>query len=228
MEARTLAQLEADVREELDDALAPFLWSSDRIRQLLNEAVAEANLRARLITDSATPTVCRIELVPGQSEYDLDRSIIVIRRAVLASQPQCALTRTKSYVLDRCSPGWRTHKGRPEYLVRDQRNLLILSPAPTIADQLQLTVWRNPLESEQMEGDADDPSDAGIEAIWHSKLVHWACFRALSKTDAEAETPSGARMHYEMFEAAFGPRPTASQLEQLSIDPVTGTEAVWF
>lgn len=228
MEARTLAQLEEDCREELDDAVEPYLWSSERLRKLLNEAVAEANLRARLIVDNATPEVCRIALKAGQAEYPLHPSIIVIRRAVLESEPGARLVRTKTHVLDDCQPGWRDSRGNPKYVVREVRNQVIVSPVPQQDDVLLLSVWRNPLETEVMESDGDDPTDMGIEPIWHGYLVHWACYRALTKTDAETETPHGAAHHLQQFELAFGPRPTAAYLENLAIDPMTSTSEWWF
>jgi hypothetical protein len=226
MEPRTLLQLEGDCREELDDQSTPPLWSQERLFQLLNEAVAEANLRARLIVDKRSG-LTRIQLEPGVSEYRLHPSIIVIRRASLASQPSDRLIRTNSNALDAACARWREATGRPEYVLRETRNLLLVSPTPTAADTLQLEVWRNPTESELLEGE-DDPTMAGVEAVWHSKLVHWACFRALSKRDVEAQSNADAERHYNLFEAAFGPRPTAAQLERLALDAVTGTTPHFF
>lgn len=229
MEEMTLEQLIADAREELDDAVEPYLWSDKRLTALLNEAIFEANRRMRCIVDSTTPAVCLATLVAGQAEYDLHPSIIVVRRAALASDRSSPLLRVTQAAMDRSCGSWRDASGVPRYVVRPTtKNKVVVAPVPSAADVLELEVWRDPLDSEQMEGPNDTPLDAGIAASHHAKLVHWVCFRAFMKHDAEGEMPSGARLHLDMFEGYFGARPTARELQQLGIDPVSGTEAVWF
>lgn len=231
MEAMSQEQLLADVREELDDEREPYLWSNKRLVGLLNEAVFEANRRMRCIVDRTSEEVCRIPLVADQAEYDLHTSVIVVRRAVLASDRSEALTRVTQATMDRDCSSWRDRTGVPRFLVRPTvKNKIIVAPVPTAADVLELEVWRDPLESELMDvnSPSDSPEDAGIEPQHHKKLVHWAVFRAFMKHDAEAEMPTSAKLHLDMFEAYFGPRPTARELQQLGIDPVSGTEAVWF
>jgi hypothetical protein len=226
MEAKDLGMLRGDCREELDDKFEPYLWDDDRLNALLNEAIAEANLRARLIIDRDS-ALCQIALQAGVAEYSLDPSVIVIRKASLASRPSDHLCRTAAKVLDDNCCDWRTTQGLPRFIVRDTRNTLILSPVPIADDTLQLEVWRNPTEAELME-EGDDPTIAGIDVIHHAKLVHWACFRALSKRDVEAGASSDAQMHYDLFESYFGARPTAAQLERLAIDAITGTQSYYF
>jgi hypothetical protein len=226
MEAKDLGMLRDDCREELNDQFEPYLWEDDRLNVLLNEAIAEANLRARLLIDR-TSAICRIAVQAGVAEYPLNPCVIVIRKASLASQLSDHLDRTAARVLDAFCANWRTVQGTPRYIVRDTRGTVILSPVPAADDVLHLEVWRNPTESELME-EGDDPTVAGIDVIHHAKLVHWACFRALSKRDVEANASSDAQMHYELFESYFGPRPTAAQLERLAIDAITGTQAHYF
>lgn len=231
MQPLVLEQLLADAREELDDAIfgaeGDELWSTARLTKLYNEAVFEANRRMRCLVDDTTEEVCRIPLVAGQGEYDLHHSVIVVRRAVLASARSDALLRTTVDTMDRhCSRDWRNHSGTPAYLVRPRvKNKIIVSPVPTAADVLELTVWRDPLDDETLVGLQDTPP---LDSAHHGKLVHWVCFRAFNKHDAETEVPAAARFHYEMFESYYGTRPTARELQQLGTDPVSGTEPVWF
>lgn len=226
MEPRTLSQLIEECREELDDGVAPYLWSDDALTRHLNEAVEEACVRARLLVESSRPDICQIALEPGLAEYPLHPTIYVIRRAVLAGQPADPLLRTTSAVLDGMRCHWRTEQGLPEYLVRDrQARQITVSPVPAEAGVLQLTVWRMPDASEALEDGDDEPI---IDAIHHRKLVHWACWRALNKRDSEQRSTSDADRHLTLFESYFGDRPTARALQQLATDPSTGSQAVWF
>ncbi len=227
MEARTLRQLIEDCREDLDDEVGPFLWSDELLTKHLNEAVEEACIRARLLVESSRADICRIALQPGRAEYPLHPSIIVIRRAVLVADGQARpLARTTSAALDGHCRDWRVEQGRPEYLVRDrQTRSIALSPIPSEPSELLLTVWRTPAADEVMEGDDDEPV---IDSIHHRKLIHWACARAFMKKDVERSSPQEAAMQMGVFEEYFGPRPTARALQELSIDPVTGTQPNWF
>lgn len=71
MEARTLSQLIEECREELDDDVAPYLWSDAVLTRHLNEAVEEACIRARLLVESGRPEICHINLEPGRADYTL-------------------------------------------------------------------------------------------------------------------------------------------------------------
>lgn len=229
MEAKVLQQLLADAREELNDAAEPPLWKSERLTSLYNEAIFEANRRMRCIVDDSSETACRIPLVVGQAEYSLHPSVIVVRRAALASDRSVPLLRWPQAAMDRECSWWRSMTGRPRHLVRPTvKNKIILSPVPEQADVLELEVWRDPFDGELMTGLQDSPEDAGIDPAHHSKLVHWVCFRAFLKHDAEAEIPPQAKIHLDAFEAYFGPRPSAQELQQLGIDPVSGVAATWF
>lgn len=229
MEELTLAQLIEQARDELNDAQTTYLWSDAVLTALFNEAVFEVNRRTRCIVDNRSLDVCRIALTAGQSEYDLHPSVIVVRRAALASRRSQPLLRTTQASMDLNYLDWREQRGEPRCFVRSTvRGVVFVSPVPDADDTLELEVWRDPLDVEVMEVSADSPSDAGIPSAHHRKLVHWVCFRAFMRHDTETEMPQMASMHLDMFEAYFGARPTARELQQLGIDPVSGTQAVWF
>lgn len=225
-----LADLLLDIRDELDDEAVPPLWSDEKLVRYLNEALDEAAVRARLLVESVDPEICSIALVPGQASYPLHGAIILIRRAALASRPSECLLRTTTAALDDNCSNWRTQPGRPEFVVVDQQGsgkTLLVSPVPTVADTLQLTVLRYPTEAERFEpGDTD--SEPPFDAAHHRKLVHWACFRALNKRDVEQQSTADADRHLQLFEAHFGPKPSARQLQQLAIDPIVGSAPNWF
>lgn len=226
MEARTLKQLIEECREELDDEVGPHLWEDSVLTRHLNEAVEEACVRARLLVESSRADICKIPLLPGQADYTLHPSVLVIRRAVLSDGVSDPLCRTTSNALDGHCRRWREEQGKPEYIVRDrQARGITVVPVPTEPVDLELTVWRMPAADEVMEDEDDEPV---IDVTHHRKLVHWACFRAFTKKDSERNSPEDAQLHYTLFEQYFGERPTARALQQLSIDPVSGTQANWF
>lgn len=223
---KELGQLIVDCRDELDDSVEPYLWDDDYLTARLNDAVNEAAIRARLLVESTRSDICQIALVAGQAEYTLHPSIVVIRRASLASDRSTPLCRTTTSVLDGCSSTWRTETGTPEYVVRDgQTRSITVVPTPAADDVLHLTVWRLPTEEEVMEDDSDEPV---IDPMYHDKLFHWAVFRALTKRDVEQQSTRDADRHLTEFETTFGPRPTAAQLQVLATDPVSGTMPNFF
>ncbi|MDR1076361.1 MAG: hypothetical protein LBL59_08735 [Xanthomonadaceae bacterium] len=226
MQPRSLCKLIRDCHSELDDDVGKTLYKDSELADFLNEAVEEACIRARLLVESTAPDICRIPLRAGVGEYRLHPSVVVIRRAILKDSRAHSLKRTTSAVLDRHRHDWREHSGHPRYLVRDQQARQIdITPVPDMDSELHLTVWRVPTEEEVMELPDDEPV---IDAIHHRKLVNWACFRAYSKKDSEKEDLVRADRHLVLFEQYFGPRPTARELQQLAIDPVTGTKPYWF
>lgn len=216
-------------REELDDIAEPHLFSDEVLVRHLNEAVRQACVRARLLVESMLP-LCAITLVPAQASYDLDPAVIVVRRAALRTRPSEPLLRTNTAALDRFRCNWRAEQGRPEFLVADQQGAgrrIVLSPVPTEEDILDLVVLRYPTENETLLPD-DNDAEPPIPLEHHDALVHWVCHRALRTQDQETSALRRADDHLAMFEAHFGPLPTAAQLQELAIDRLTGTEPHWF
>lgn len=216
-------------RVELDDIIEPYFWSDEDLVRHLNEAVRQAAVRARLLVESQLP-MCTIALEAGEALYELDRAIIVVRRAVLASRPSEPLARTTTAALDRSSTTWLADTGSPRAIVVDQQGagrVLRVTPVPTAADTLQLTVLRYPTVEEQLSV-GDDGAEPPISEEHHEALIHWVCHRAFRIPDQELQDVARANDHYGQFEAHFGPMPTAAQLQELAIDRTSGTEPVWF
>ena len=70
--------------DRLDDTVETYHWSKAELTRFLNDAQDEACRRARLLTDSSTPEICRIAVIAGTALYTLDPRIIFVRRAKLA------------------------------------------------------------------------------------------------------------------------------------------------
>lgn len=226
MQPKTLGELIADCRDELDDEVEPYLVSDEKLTKYLNEAVEEACVRSRALVESNNAAVCDVVLVPGQAEYNLHPAVVVVRRAILDGDPDGPLCRTTSAALDSRRSDWRDDHGKPEYLVRDHNaRTILLSPVPEVAGTLKLTVWRTPTEDELLEDESDEPV---IDQNYHAHLFRWACFRVLNKREVEQNSTSDADRNLQMFEQAYGPRPSARELQQLSIDRLTGVAAAYF
>lgn len=225
-----LRELLDTCREETDDEVAPYLCSDKRLVKYLNEAMREAAIRARLLVESELPDVCAITLVPGQASYTLDPAVVIIRRAALRTAPGDPLRRTTTAVLDCTRHDWRTRAGTPRFLAVDQQGSgkkMTLSPVPDKIDTLDLTVVRLPIEAELFD-EGDDTAEPPFDPMHHEKLVHWASFRAMNVRDVEQGSTNNADRHLELFEQHFGPKPTARELQQLSIDRTSGTEPQFF
>jgi len=225
------SELRTRTRVKLDDTVEPYLWSDDFLNDALNEAVQEANLRARFLVDSTTPAVAEIAVVAGQATYALHPSVIVMRRAEwlgsVGDTRARPLERRSFDELDRRYPHWRSLTGPvPHIAVQDfDQRAVVLHPIPTAPGTIRLTVWRHPLESEQMDSDADEPA---IPDQYHRRLVDWVCSEAYTNKDAELLDEQKSAQHLAAFETEYGPRPTIQMLRRLAVDHVDESESYYW
>lgn len=155
----TLSDLLALVRSRSDDTEVLPLWSDDEITAFLNEGVAEACTRARLLFDQDS-SVCQVPIVYGQATYQLDPSIFEIVDAwVVSNNPQypnnghpligtsqTAMDQQRAWSFPRrvaftayynyyqsapywLGGNWRTWKGIPIYYIQDQSRFQLV-PIP--------------------------------------------------------------------------------------------------
>lgn len=205
-----------EVRTLLDDELEPYLWSDATLMLRLNTAVAEVCIRARVIKDS-TSAVTSIALVAGTAVYAVDPAVFMVGRARVAGERNM-LTLTNAKWMDANRPGWDdatwAESGTPEFAVFDLADhTLRVHPIPADAGTLSMTVWRQPLESEKVESDTDEPA---IPANWHGELKHHILFECYSDMDSEKRNPERAAQHYALFEQRVGRRPSAHELQIMS------------
>lgn len=204
-----VAEFITDFRADLVDNDTPPLWSDADIVRYLNDAVQEANVRAFLTEDRATPAVCAVTLVPDVSTYQLHPSVFEIKRATLRGRP---LDETSVEELDDDCPGWENWKGSPRLFIFDQASgarpaSIRLVRIPTQADTLSLTVYRgalNPLTA------ANGTAKPELPERFHERLKDWVYRCAYLKQDADAFDKSKAIEFEASFERSFGPRPDAN------------------
>lgn len=195
----TLADLIDAFRDEsFDNNRVKYFWSNATLTRFANEAENEACRRGSLLVSSSGPT-CTYGVSAGQDVVLLDRSVLKIRRAKMASGGDTLASVTAAQ-MDLSAQSWELETGTPIALVTDyQSGAVRLYPVPTSDDTLRMTVSRLPLRP--MEADDDEPE---IRAEAHPALVQWMLYRAYSRQDAETFDPKKASRALLEFEREFG------------------------
>ncbi len=220
----TLQELIERFRDDAKDTQTPHLWRDELVTAWLNEAVAEAAVRGRLLLEVDRPHVCQVQVKEGQATYPLHPALYEITSIAYevdgGREPQ-ALTLVSTEWLDRHQPGWR-HKrlDRMCWAVQGERSIRLV-PAPPRDGRLLLEGYRIPLRP--MCGSGESPE---IHAFSHDKLVLWALYRAFSQSDADGFDPSRAGTAEAEFTRYFGRRPDSDMRRQTREDQPHVTESI--
>lgn len=214
-----------EVRRKLDDTVEPYLWSDADLMVSLNNAVDEVCIRTRCIQDT-TSAARTIALVAGTARYALNPAIFAVIRARVAGQRDL-LDLVNAHYLDERYPGWDdatlAQTGTPRYAVFDDGDTSIrVFPVPDADVDLDMTVWRRPLDSERIADVSDEPA---CPIRFHGELKHHVLFESYSDTDTEKNNPERAAKHYALFENNVGQRPSAHHLRLMSTAQIRGTKA---
>lgn len=205
----TFAELIAQFRIERDDAALPYLWPDAEVILYLNEAINEACERALLIEDSTTTACCKIDLIAGQSTYDLHASIISGKRVTYDGR---AIDETSVEALDNEDSRWESRTGHPCQFIAGEKTIRIvpIPTADTIAStpSIYLTVYRRPLLPFTTSTVTSTTTE--LPAVYHHRFLPWAYSLALRKVDTEAYDRDEADKQAAIFEASFGARPDAN------------------
>ncbi|HET6631507.1 MAG TPA: DUF6682 family protein [Rhodanobacteraceae bacterium] len=225
-----LGELRAAARARLDDTVEPTLWSDEELDRWANNAVREVCIRTRTLKDDAegNAELCQVAVTAGEASVAIDPVILAVQAAALAGGRCHGLRLLDAASLDRLEPGWaeRNEQGTPwACVVGLRQNLLRLFPTPAADDTLRLRVWRMPSEDEQLVGETDEPVLALPNA---EDLVHWICYEAYQKKDAEAQDLAAAGRHLNLFAEAFGERPTLREIALWGATPTRVRHAVMF
>lgn len=215
----TLGELVELVRNELDDATQPYLWSDQELIEYFADAENEAARRARLLIDSTTAEICEIAVVANTAEYELDSRVLFIRRATLDFQ---RMRRASYRDLDAQLQGWEEDEGNTSHFITDlDTGKVRLYPIPTANATLRMTVARLPLV--EMNALDDKPE---LKPHYHRSLRFWAMFRAYMKQDSETYNKGRADSALALFEQEFGKKSSAVDEEWIereqAQDPFSG------
>ena len=203
MELRELITI---VRNELDDATQPYLWSDQELIEYFADGENEAARRARLLIDSSTAAICTITVIAGTAEYPLDSRVLFIRRALLDGDK---IHRASYRDLDANISKWQTQQGVISHFVTDlNTNKLRVYPIPLVAGTLNMTVVRLPLAD--MNAPDDEPE---LKLHYQRSLRFWAMYRAYMKQDTETFNKGRAEDALALFEQEFGKKSSAQDEE---------------
>lgn len=200
----TLLELLTLFRQESGDLRAPYFWADTWVKTVLNEAVAEAAIRGRLIHESADAAVCTIAVTAGQAVYPLHAALYEID--YLAFTPTGASRRqpvrlVSSEDMDELLCDWREAEGRIDFAIQSDTAIRLVRK-PTDAGTLYLEGFRLPIVA--MSADADVPP---INQAHHRHLVHWALHRAFLLPDSDTVDKDRAALAERVFTDYFGERP---------------------
>lgn len=213
----TLAELMARHRTlTTDDVGPPYFVSDEMLAGFLNEAVAEAAVRGRLLHESADPDICQISVVAGTAAYPLHASLYELDHAAFLPSGETRRRPVKQVSqewLDACAPEWRDEAGDPEYLIQADTSVRLI-PLPERDGTLLLEGYRTP--KVPMAAPTDSPE---INALHHPYLVEWSQFRHFSILDSEMYDPARAAAFKAAFTAYFGERPD-SDLRRITREDV--------
>jgi hypothetical protein len=200
----TFTEIEQLVRREIDDEVgadADKYVRQWQILSYLNDAEREACIRGRLLTDSTTADICRINLTAGVATYLFDPRILLVLRGKLAGalKPLSKISFTR---MDELVDGWEDQAGEVVAFVTGMdKNVLRLFRVPTVSGVLNLTTVRLPLQ------DITKTSSPEIAPYLHASLVPWIKYRIYSNQDSELVNKARANEMLAQFEAKFGKRP---------------------
>ena len=212
----TIRQLLDQLRIDLDDKATGDereLWTDNELVSYINRALGEACVRAKLIRDSDTSSICRIVLRSGVAKYSLDKRILGLRKVYVDGSP-CIITPTNSDVLDDTEPRWRQETGDiPSWYIADLDACWIqFTPIPTVVNTLTLSVWRLPIEDLTLDKPDQEPE---INQVHHYNLLDYAKYLAYIRHDGDSHNPEMSSHHEAMFARNFGQRRSAEVVEIL-------------
>lgn len=194
----------AEWRDEVDDAVEPFLWSDAEALRYLNEAQNEACRRTRALVDSSTTAVCSLS-VGTSGLVALDSRVLFVRKARIAGQ--LPMRRMNMQDMEAYDPYWADASATtyPAFFIPDfETGKLKFHPPPSATVTVLLTVVRDPLVPIPNVDTAPE-----INARHHRQLKHWMSHRAYLKPDKETFDAGKAKEALELFEQEFGPRSSA-------------------
>jgi hypothetical protein len=219
-----LESLEASFRTDADDAVVPYLWSSDEVKGWFNEAQEEACVRGNLIFEASRPELTQIAVsVAAGNTYKLNELMHEINYASItdAGGHTTELVLKNRSELSRICPNWRTTSERPRFLVHYDKTLEL---GCVINAPYTMKVEGHRLPLKCLKDDSDIPE---INRNHHIHLVQWVLYRAYQKPDSETLNPGKADDALKRFEDYFGPRPDANLRKDENADLPHHNRSYW-
>lgn len=186
------------------DAVTPYLWSDKEAFLYLNAAYVMFCRLTGGVSDF-TSEACQIEVTAGEAVADLHPSVLTIRQASLASNGRTVEvvnhTDFPKPVAGRYGQTGVALDNRPgpvRYLVIGmQRNKVRLVNVPEVDDEVNLIVYRTPLESVA----SPNKELTDVDEVHHVHLMDWMNHLAYLKQDADTYNPRESADAEQRFRA---------------------------
>lgn len=181
----TLATIVARLRNRLDDAVEPYLWSNEELTDYVNEVLNELCRDIPIIEDGTNTQMCRYSVLAGETLVNLNQRITVVKKGKLESQPRPLAVRTAQW-MDASYPDWENAAaGVPSILVTEGvgTDRARLYPPSTADEVLWLTVYR--LQLVDMFWGTDQDYQPEVPARYHDKLFNGVLMKAYGKQDVD-------------------------------------------
>ena len=222
-----LGELIQRIRTEANDTVAPYFWSDEALTGWLNDAVAEACIRGRLLHESQNTEVCHVAVAADNGVYQLHPALYELthlRFEPADGSESIALTLASTEQLDAFVPEWRALKGSPRQAVQGDTSLRLV-PTPDKGGLLKLEGYRLPLTP--MVSESSDGASPEIHPEHHRHLVNWALHKGYAVPDMETFDPNRSAQAEKEFTAYFGERPDSNLRRITREDVPHHVEAFW-
>lgn len=187
----TTTELLATFRAEVQDLVAPYLWSDALVYTYIDDAQKQFCRETYGIDDARS---FKLTITPGNEWYALDPQILRVLDAYDASTGDPVSVQTFDQTISK-TIRFNGKTGALETLLTGlQKGYLRAYPVPAVAKTVNLNTLRLP--SDVAAGD-----DFEIDAQHHLNLLDWVKYRAYSWQDAETNNDVKAEKHKATFKA---------------------------
>lgn len=181
--------LVSSFRSEVQDEVAPYLWSNVEVLRYIDEAQRQFCRHTRGIADSLTPAVCTLRATIDQPYVKLHPSVRQIRWARRASDGRelqilnvggTETSRSDDYGSSFSQDPYSRTGEVYALLLGESDGKVRLLNIPTASDEIELAVFRGPLERVTAA-----TAELEIADEYDLVLLKWVLHRAFAKRDAE-------------------------------------------
>lgn len=201
-----------------------FLFKTPDVARWLVEAEQEACIRGRLLHESRNESVCRIDVVAGETAYDLHPALYEIDHLGIldaGATERRPVRLVSTEWLDENQPGWRDCTDTPRFAIQSDTSIRLV-PTPRHAAVLKLEGYRLPIRGLS----AEKSSKPEINQAHHRHLVNWALYRAFTVPDSDSLDLGRADAALAAFTSYFGARPD-SDLRRITRHDIEHHNKAW-
>ena len=196
----------ATFREEMADAVEPYLWSDAWFYRNLDEAQMMFCRLTEGIEDSRTATITSVPITAATEWYSLSKLILKVRSALITSTGEdVPVYNSETYREAGIRFDGRVAPLRA-FVTGLDKHALRAWPVPSSDIAVTLSVFRLPLVEITDDGD----QELEIDRQHHLPLLHWVKHKAYDKQDAETFD----RRKSDEFSQRFRQYCAASRVEQ--------------